>query len=444
MVTLLRLSAAALVGVVVPTTPAPAATLFSAPQVITDGAAPYRLARNPNRTLAFDSASRLHLVYWSGAFLETSIAEPSYVYHREWTAGAGWSPQVSIDDSTIDSGSGPQHVGGRHPSLALTPDDTVWVVWHDHRHTNEAGNNINNLEIYADRKPAGGSFLAGDIRISTTTNTSIAGDNGYAARVAALPDGTIAVVWYDFTRGLGNNADIYVRHSDTTGNFVGTPAMEDLRLTDAAAQGALFAYSIPDVTVDAAGKLLAVWTAGFGGAAPVYFAAIPQPPAPVTVETLRTQTAGYDDAAKIVTAPNGDVWIVFTDRTGGGHDVRALRRPASSTAFEGPIAFAASPTHIERHGALAVADDGAVHLAWVDERDGVHVYHARFAPGTWALEEETRLTTESGLYVRPALALDGDGRPHVVFEEEIGSGVGAIHHVRAVETASARGWELYQ
>ncbi|MDK2971059.1 MAG: hypothetical protein PWP23_814 [Candidatus Sumerlaeota bacterium] len=423
-----------------------AQTLFTAPELLTDGAAKYEMSKNPNHTAAFDSTGALHLVYWSGAFA-TSAAEPSHVYHREWTEASGWSAQTAIDDSTADQGSGPVHIGGRHPSLAIAPNDDVWVVWHDYRHTSTAGNSIDNIEIYADRKPAGGNFSTADIRITETNNALLTGDNGYTPRVAIDSQGRVSIVWYDFARGSGSNADIYAKHSDASGVFNAAEALDTLRLTDAAAQGALFAYSTPDIVRAADGTLYGVWTSGFGGAAPTYFAALPNPSAPVTVQTIRTATGGHDFASKITAAPNGDVWVVATDRVGAASDVRAIRRPAGTSTFEAAIDIAANPAYAEESGDLEVDADGNLHAVWVDYRDGAasaQVYYARFAAGTWTREEELALSDHAGAYFRPELVLNAAGEPTVIYEEQVDSVTGALWFVRAYEPAAARHWQRYE
>src|SRR5690606_28078200 len=140
--------------------------------------------------------------------------------------------------------------------------------------------------------------------------------------------------------------------------------------TDALPLGTLFAYSTPDIARAPDGTLFGVWTSGFGGPAPTYFAAIPNPSAPVTVQTVRSNTGGHDFSSRLAVAPSGDLWVTVTDRVRGGADVRALRRPQGATAFDAPIDIAANPAHAEESGDLEVDSDGNLHAVWVDHREG--------------------------------------------------------------------------
>ena len=62
-----------------------AQVIFTSPLPITDGSANYQLSRNPNHSMAFDSAGTLHVTYWSGD-AATTLATPSAIHYRQWAA----------------------------------------------------------------------------------------------------------------------------------------------------------------------------------------------------------------------------------------------------------------------------------------------------------------------------------------------------------------------
>jgi hypothetical protein len=236
-------------------------TFFAAPEKLTDGSEKFQLSRYPSKAMGFDSQGRLHITYWAGGFA-TSPATPSAVYYQNWTVEDGWSTREFIDDSFFDDGSGPVKYGGRHPSLAITPDNTVWIAWHDHRHCNPdpPGNGIDNIEVYADRRPANGSFSSTDLRL-TTTSAPHFGDNAYLPRIVARPDGGVSVLWYDFHVD-GFVSDMFVKHSDSSGNFDLAEPILSMRITNQDDRpGSGFskpAYSIPDFACDGAGNLFGI------------------------------------------------------------------------------------------------------------------------------------------------------------------------------------------
>lgn len=87
---------------------------FDPPALVTDGTRKHRLAQNPARAALWEGET-LHLAWWSGGFA-TSLAEPSFVFHRAWTSAAGWGATTTVDDS-FDAQQ--RRLGGRHPTLHL-------------------------------------------------------------------------------------------------------------------------------------------------------------------------------------------------------------------------------------------------------------------------------------------------------------------------------------
>lgn len=430
------------------TLPCAGQVVFDPPERLTDGAAQYQLSRNPGAAMAFGPDGRLHATYWSGAFA-TSLGSPSFVYYQNWTPGTGWSQAEVVDNSVIDVGDGPQHFGGRHPSLAIGADGAVTVVWHDHRHCDPAppANGIDNLEIYADRRPAGGAFSDTDIRL-TNTDAPHLGDNGYMANIAAHPDGTLSVMWYDFHADGDSVSDLYVLHSDTDGVFdTGTPITSN-RVTfaadrDTGGDGPV-AYTMPDIAVDAGGEVFAVWTSGTGGPAPVYFSAVPNPAAALAETELLASGGGFFDPPRLAVGGDGALWVATTRVTGTERDVVLLRRPAGATAWEVPALLAGAPGVREESPAIAFAPDGTLHAAWIDGRDGTHVYHATVDTATGSATAETRVTPSPGDYARVSVTVDPQGNP-VILYEQVNSFISSdIWFARAAGMSAARGWDLYR
>ncbi|MEQ8820040.1 MAG: hypothetical protein RLY93_07320 [Sumerlaeia bacterium] len=415
-----------------------AAPDFAPPVRLTDSAAKYRLSRNPSQAMDFDSSGTLHLAYWSGGFA-TSAAEPSFIYYRSWTPGGGWTAQQSIDNSEDGSA---QHLGGRQPTLSLAPDGTVWVVWHDARHTTTAppANNIDNLEIYGDFKTPGGSFTNGDLRI-TDTSAAHLGDNGYMPRVALTPGGLPRVLWYDYNADFGIS-DLYVKTATGPGAFDATALP---RLTDLADRSPdPEPITAPDFVVLPDGSGHAVWTEGTSSPGPLFYSEVPDTITSSVVGTqLAAETGGFFDPARLVAAPNGDLWVLYTDRSGAARNVTARRRAPGDSAFGPPIALtSAASDQYAPHG--AVDGDGILHVVWVDERAGQHVYYGEYDPVLDAMVAEIPITDTAAEWARPAIALDTSGAPVVVFEEDSGLSTGDLWFAIPSVQAAAHGWSNYE
>lgn len=409
-----------------PALPLSAAPAFMPPEIVADTGENLRFSRNPNNQAAFDSQGVLHLTYWVGGE-ETNVMSPSSVRHRSWSPSPGWSDEVIIDDSHTTGG---QRLGGRNPSLAIRPNDDVWLFWHDHRHTSDGtGNSIDNIEIYADYLPSGADEFVGNIRL-TETSAPHNGDNGYAPHPATGPDGRLHVAWYDFN-DLPEVGDVYYRFSGVDGQFPEGETLADHRVTHRAdREPSPASYTLPAVAVDVDGSVHLAWMEGTGGASPLRHAVLTGAATPLDGAVLSPFQGSFFDPPRLIPSPLGGVWLGYTERgTHPGGDVTLRHFPAGGGAFGDPISITNSSA-TQRQGSIRVDQEGIVHAAWIDERAGVHVYYNTWDPDSATAGEEVRLTLDSGTWGRPCLALDVAGRPHVLFEEDLGTGAGRIWLVR--------------
>lgn len=361
--------------------------------------------------MAFDSVGELHFAYWSGGSV-TMPSAPSYIYHRSWTYGGGWSTQTEIDDSVQAA----QHVGGRHPTLAITPDDTVWVAWHDHRHGTSGGSWIDNIEMYADKRPSGGSFSASDLRLTTSTGLG-SGLNGFTARLGVHPaTGIISVGWYDFEAN-SSVSDIYLKSSDGSGNFNLAETIPAMRATNEALRAGTPAYTVPDMVVDSTGARHLTWAGGSGADVNLYYGTAATGSTALSEVLLGAAVTDFFDPPHITTDSNNDVWIAYADDTlVNNENIVLLRRRAGQPTFDAPFAVKSSAAR-EYSVDHAIDASGKLHLVWVDERSGRHIYYGRYNPATTTLETEVRITLATGSWIRPAILLRGSDL-YVIYEQD--------------------------
>lgn len=392
---------------------------FSPPVKITDGTRKYQMSRTADAVMAIDSAGILHVTYWAGG-LATTPGTPSYIFYRSWEGGHGWSDQQAIDDSIYAT----YHVGGRHPSLALTAEESVWVVWHDHRHCAPIGNWINNTEIYGDLCPKGGSFSATDIRLTNTTADHY-GDNSYTPKIVSGPDGRMNLVWYDYHYDFGV-PDIFLTTSDAQGIFTPLHDLASARVTQLTERGGSPPFTVPDIAIDPEGTRHLVWAGGTGAGVDLYYTAIPAGTSTGTPIQLAEAATDFFDPPHITTGSNGDVWIFYGDDTVmDEEEITIYLKPVGKTTFETPFTFPLDPSR--QYGVDGVADpSGRLHLVWVDEREGTQVRYGIYDPNTNGLTGERILTDSDSYWVRPSIELDTKGNLYVLWEEDLSVSSGEV------------------
>lgn len=417
---------------------AQAASTFTPPQQLTPATgAQFQLSQTPTRTAAFDSSGALSVVYWAGGS-ESTLLTPSSVYLQTRSPLGVWSSLVELDaNATLNEGSGPQKIGGRHPNLAVAANDDLWVVWHDYRHVQTASpaNSIDNVEVYAQLRPAGGG-PAQDVRL---TNTSAAhfGDNSYLPRLAILPNGSFSVMWYDFNANA-DVSDLYALHTPNLATYVPGP-LSSLRLTvESTRPGTILErpYSAPDFLADSTNTLHAVWTSQFDTEAPVWYSTIPNPSATISEQQIFASTGGFLDPPRLIVAPNDDVWVVV--KSGSPASILARRKPAGQSAFEPAVTLVSAGAN--KQPSLAVDSSGTLHLAWVQASNSI-LYRTLSAAG--ATLSETTLASGAN-YQRTNLILDSAEEPVVFFDSLSGVSDGAIFVVSPEIPAAASSWTLYE
>jgi hypothetical protein len=395
--------------------------VFEDPVPVTDSAANYRMTRNPSRQAAFDSEGTLHAVWWSGT-LSTAPETPSEVFYASWSRGIGWSAPQTVDDSYIE---GDVRVGGRQPSLTLTDDGAVWVVWQDHRHCRGGVpySWIDNVEVYADVKPPGGSFSTTDIRLTTTVAEHF-GDNAYSPRILAGPDGAMRVIWYDFHFNSGV-ADLFLKDAPAGGAFDLDESMTDMRRTrfeDRPPNPPFGPASLTQPELVATDEAwFAVWSEGVGLPASLWLAAIPEDgllSAPLLVGSL---TDGYTNPASVRAEADGSLWIGWTDRRSEVSRVMLRRRNASTGLLENSWLVTDGSQRAEAI-AFELDSQGLIHAVWVEVESYLQnrIRYAVLDPVTRTIVREELVTPETGAWVKPCVVLDGNDVPHVLFGEFFG------------------------
>lgn len=419
-----------------------AAPAFTAPVKLTDGAANYQLSRNPHGAMAVDGNGTVHCTYWSGGPATTPQA-PSYVYYQSWDRTSGWSAAQSIDDSTSALAGG-AHVGGRQSSLTVDAAGNVTVVWHDHRHGQPSpGNWINNIEIYADRKPAGGSFSSSDLRL-TTSSAAHLGDNGYMPAVTTTRNGETVVAWYDFNADA-DVSDIYRKVSDTSGVFDTGETMAEMRMTNLNDRSGSPAFSVCGAAPATNGVRL-IWTSAFAAnQGNIYYTYVSNFVGTRGPQLVATGASSYFDPPRIDRNGSG-VWGIWTKSPGGTNpDIYAAREMLVAAHLDTPVPVVTGAWSSTQPD-LRVGADDRLHLVWLDNRNGgTQVFYGKWDPDTQSFIHEYPVTA-AGSWARAAIALDADEHVYILAEEDRGSTAGDIYFLTSYSTpvSSVTNWQYYR
>lgn len=282
-------------------------------------------SRNTKGSIAVDSSGRVHIVY---DLLDGSTNPPHNQILYQVIENDQISLPIRVDNGSIG--------GGKQPSLAIDSYNTVHVVWHDYRHTTAAGNYIDNVEIYYDKKSETSTFSETDVRLSNT-NAGHQGDNGYVPNITIGNDNTLHVVWYDFT-GNGNNADIYRMSSDRDGNFPLQQGIEPFRITsidqDSGDQNSNW---VPDAAWLPDNSIYVVW--GFLNGWQGLFELKGKTVGSETIspsETIALQGGRYNDPARLVADTEGNLGLVYPEYVDGLYRINLHYKPFGEN-WQGPL-----------------------------------------------------------------------------------------------------------
>ncbi len=390
---------------------------FQEPQQLTFSEYDSKLARNTRGSMMFDRAEDLHLVYTEQEEGSANIGSSGKIYYRK-RAGNRWSDPFAVRS---DTGQAPPFGHGGNPSLYAKDDGSVHFVWHDYRNSTTPSG-LNNIDIYYRRLSPSGVFESPEIQITSHS------ENQYRPKIFGMPDGRIAVGWYDFFREEG--PDFLLTISDPQGRFDTAETFEIRLVNDANIDkepipGSHFFLGvvIPQFVIDSQGHLHAVWTTGFVDAqGTLNYGMAPSLPDRSMQSVVRLSESGssFYDPPKVRVDANDNVWIVWTERVESRYHniwltwkepyVSSFHEPVSLTDYNLP-GVASSPD-------ITIASNGTAYIVWSDERDGEgDLFLRKFDPVVESLSDEVRLTDAWEFAdTRPCIDISRQGEIAIVWQ----------------------------
>ncbi|MBN1582574.1 MAG: VWA domain-containing protein, partial [Anaerolineae bacterium] len=299
-------------------------------------------------------------VAWYG-YGETS----EEIYIRRWS-GSSW--QEVGAGSASGGGISDDEGASWHPSLAIAPDGTPYVAWHNY----EDGD----AQIYV-RRWSGSSWQEVGAGSASGDGISNNGTGSWSPSLAVAPDGAPYVAWWDFG---GGDAEIYVRRwVGGSWQEVGAGSASGGGISDNVGSSA-----DPSLVIAPDGTPYIAWRDGSGGDDEIY---------------VRRRVGGSWQEVGAGSASGGGI----SDNAGNSV-----------------------------HPAMAVAPDGTPYVTWFDNSSGSYeIYVRRWVGGSWqevgaGSASGGGISGGDGSSVRPSLAIAPDGTPCVAWRDD-GAGNNEIY-----------------
>ena len=297
---------------------------------------------------------------------------------------AQWEPDVRL--TTDGNGS---YTSYNNAWCIAASGDTLHVVWHDDRDTNE--------EIYYKRSTDAGTTWETDTRLTDDPNWS------------SIPSVTVSgenvhVVWEDERDG---NLEIYYKRSTDGGASWET----DFRLTDdIAPQGQ------PSVAVSGS-YVHVVWGDFLMGGSGIYYRRSTDEGATWETQVQICNAPGFSFGSCIAVS-GSNVHVVWGDsRHGWTNNEIYYKRSSDGGANWGAETRLTDDDNLSDGPSVAVLGDN-VYVVWQDDRDAnEEIYYKRSTDGGTIWETDTRLTDDPDGSWYPSVAVAGTN-VHIVWQDD--------------------------
>jgi RHS repeat-associated protein len=316
-------------------------------------------------SIAIGPSGAVHALW---ADTRTGNADIYYASRDPWTGT--WTASVRVNDVTTNAQT--------QPAVAVDGAGSVYAVWTDAR----AGATDDDI-YYAKR-----SIVTGTWSASIKVNDDGTGKRQYDPSLAISSTGEQIAAWYD-QRGGGTKRHIYSARLLANGSIWSA----NLKVTsDTSAVKAE-----PEVAIGADGTTYAVWRDHRTGNGDVYFATLP-----LGGSTWSANTKVSDDpGTAVVAAPDigvdtaGNLLAVWSDSRVSPSQIRSRRRPAGSGTWSASVVVGGS---VANASAITVRPDGRAFSSWFNGTPGTltTLWGSEYDPTTlaWTVAEQLTATGE--------------------------------------------------
>ena len=240
----------------------------------------------------------------------------------------------------------------------------------------------------------------------------------YDPAIARDGNGNLFVVWQD---GRAGNRNIYAQKLDANGNPLWAA---DVRVNSDGGT----AEKYPAVAVDGGGNAIVVWASGGIEYGDIYAQRLDAGGSRLWAQDLRVNSDGgtaYQLPPTVAVDGGGNAVVVWVGYRNYNYDIYAQRVDAGGNRlWAQDVRVSADGETAGRYysPAVAVDGDGRAFVVWDDERNGNwDIYAQRLDAGgnrLWAQDLRVNTDAETANQYRPAVAVDGSGHAFVVWRDE--------------------------
>ena len=168
----------------------------------------------------------------------------------------------------------------------------------------------------------------------------------------------------------------------------------------------------PSIVAAPTGAVYLAWDAAVEGVRQIFVARAPGVADPFGAAVQMTQGLAARSDPALAWAPGGPLVLAWVDASGGDADIFVAKAEGSWPAFTAPVEASDGPgPSAQTRPALVVGGDGAVHVAWEDERTDHDVRVASAPVGSLTFGGSVRVNDDLGnaWQHEPALDVDAQG-----------------------------------
>lgn len=392
---------------------------------ITETVEDIEFARNTQGSIATDSRGNVHIVY---TLPNADGSTTNHLIHQK-IENAKPLPPVRIDKNSRMA---------IHPAMTIDHQDNVHVVWHDRRHSTAQGNFFDNVEIFYDFKPAGGSF-GEDIRF-TNTNADHLGDNGYLPQILQTQDKRLHVLWYDFHLD-GSIADAYLRSSDENGNFTVNTGIVPDQLTFASENSGNSIW-MPTFAEISPNQLYIVYGQQENFSEPFGLHGFLLHSNGQRSETVSIAETGssFFDPPRMASDANGTIGLVYQQRIDGINTI-VFQCKTIDTQWSPPLTVSEEDFNSSQPD-VAFDTAGNATIIWRDDAGRGRL--AKIDPASMTIMEEAPFSTFEAFVIQPCITINQQtNQHHIAWVDERVPDEKSIYMI-STEFTSINSWMVYE
>lgn len=316
---------------------------------------------------------------------------------------SSWSVNERVDD---DTGTFVQD----RPDIAIDGTGNAYAIWRDLRNGTYDGHW--DLDVYFSYRPAGGNW---------SVNQRVNDDEWIAVQdwpaIVVDSAGNAYAVWEDYRNG---DPDIYFSYRPTGGNWSVNQRVDD---------GGTMDVHHPDMAIDLAGNLYALWQDWRNDDPDIYFSYRPADGSWDANERVSDAVMGtiqYPGAIAVDGA--GNAYAVWTDERNGNADIYFSYRPAGGNWSTNERVNEDAEIAEQWSPAIAVDDAGNAYALWQDSRNGNYDVYFSYRPAGGSWGTNVRVNDDMGTAGQYTVAVAVKGNTVVAIWQDGRNGKSDIYY----------------